>query len=115
MAMLTDDLTRQLIESLKKTDPSKIILFGSHAYGEPGPESDVDLLVVTEDDFFPKNFAEKNAIYLRVSNSITELEKKIPIDLIVHTKAMHRKFIELRGMFSRKIVADGKVLYEKAH
>lgn len=61
--MLTDDLTRQLIESLKKTDPSKIILFGSHAYGEPGPESDVDLLVVTEDDFFPKNFAEKNAIY----------------------------------------------------
>ena len=49
--MLTEDLTRQLVERLKKTDPFKIILFGSHAYGEPGPGSDVDLLVVTEDDF----------------------------------------------------------------
>jgi len=113
--MLTEDFTRQLVERLKKTDPWKIILFGSHAYGEPGPESDVDLLVVTEDDFLPKNFAEKNAIYLRVSNSITEIEKRIPIDLIVHTKAMYRKFIEMRSMFSRKIITDGKVLYEKAH
>ena len=113
--MLTEDLIRQLIERLKKNDPFKIILFGSHAYGEPGPGSDVDLLVVTDDDFLPKNFAEKNAIYLSVSNSITDLEKKIPIDLIVHTKAMHRKFIEMRSMFSRKIIADGKVLYEKNH
>ena len=113
--MLTEDLENQLVERLKVTDPSKIILFGSHAYGEPGPESDVDLLVVTEDDFLPENFAEKNAIYLRVARSIIEIEKRIPIDLIVHTKAMHRKFIEMGSMFSRKIAADGKVLYEKAH
>jgi predicted nucleotidyltransferase len=26
--------------------PERIILFGSHAYGQPGPYSDVDLLVV---------------------------------------------------------------------
>jgi predicted nucleotidyltransferase len=26
--------------------PHKVILFGSHAYGEPGPDSDVDLVVV---------------------------------------------------------------------
>lgn len=113
--MLTEDLTRLLVERLKKTDPCKIILFGSHAYGEPDSASDVDLLVVTEDDFLPKNFAEKNAIYLKVSNAITEIEKIIPIDLIVHTKAMHRKFIEMGSMFSRKIVVDGKVLYEKTH
>lgn len=113
--MLTEDLKIHLVEKLKATDPFKIILFGSHAYGEPGPESDVDLLVVTEDDFLPQTFAEKNAIYLRVANSITEIEKKMPIDLIVHTKAMHRKFIEMGSMFSRKIASDGKVLYEKTH
>jgi predicted nucleotidyltransferase len=113
--MLTEDLKIQLVERLREIDPYKIILFGSHAYGEPGPESDVDLLVVTEDDFLPLSFAEKNAIYLRVANSITDIEKQMPIDLIVHTKAMHRKFIEMGSMFSRKIAADGKVLYEKAH
>src|SRR5438552_567849 len=28
--------------------PEKIVLFGSHAYGQPTPESDVDLLVVMD-------------------------------------------------------------------
>ncbi len=113
--MLTEDLKTQLIERLIATDPHKIILFGSYSHGAPGPESDVDLLVVTDDDFLPRDFAEKNAIYLRVSNAITEIEKQIPIDLIVHTKAMHRKFIEMESLFSRMITTSGKVLYEKTH
>lgn len=113
--MLTEDLKEQLVERLKAIDPHKIILFGSYAYGTPTQESDVDLLVVTRDDFLPRNFAEKNAIYLRVSNSITDIEKQIPIDLIVHTKAMHQKFIEMGGMFSKTISTTGKVLYEKTH
>jgi len=113
--MLTEDLKTQLVEKLKEIDPYRIILFGSHAYGEPGPDSDVDLLVVTDDEVIPKNFAEKNAIYLRVAGSIAEIEKKVPIDLIVHTRAMHRKFFELGSMFSRKIAAEGKILYEKTH
>jgi predicted nucleotidyltransferase len=113
--ILTDALKEQLVEKLKNADPYKIILFGSHAYGNPGPESDIDLLVVTEDDYLPENFAEKNAIYLRVANTIIDIEKKIPVDLIVHTKAMHRKFVEMQSMFSRKITSEGKVWYEKAH
>src|SRR5689334_20576476 len=32
----------------KRYHPQKIILFGSHAYGHPTPESDVDLLVVMD-------------------------------------------------------------------
>ena len=31
----------------------KIILFGSYAYGDPTDESDLDILVVTGDDFIP--------------------------------------------------------------
>lgn len=113
--MLTESLKRQLVDQLKAADPFKIILFGSHAYGNPDHDSDIDLLVVTEDDFLPNDFSEKNAIYLRVANTLTEIEKKIPIDLIVHTKAMHRIFLELDSMFSRKIAVSGKVLYEKTH
>ena len=111
--MLNENLKIQLIERLKKINPYKIILFGSYAYGTPGKDSDVDLLVVTDDDFVPRNFAEKNEIYLRVANMITEIEKQVPIDLIVHTKAMHQKFIRLGSMFARKITSSGAVLYEK--
>jgi predicted nucleotidyltransferase len=31
---------------VREFNPESIILFGSHAYGTPGPDSDVDLLVV---------------------------------------------------------------------
>ena len=36
-----------IVEKLKKADPSKIILFGSYAYGIPEKDSDIDILVVT--------------------------------------------------------------------
>jgi len=112
---MTDDLKHKLVERLKSIDPYKIILFGSHAYGVPNQASDVDLMVVTEDDFLPQSFAEKNEVYLRVASTIVEIEKEFPIDLIVHTRAMHQKFFEMGSQFSKKIAAEGKVLYEKAH
>jgi hypothetical protein len=39
--------------------------------------------------------------------------KKYDIDLIVHTKPMHEKFIQLGSMFSREVTTKGVVLYEK--
>jgi len=111
--MLTKQLQQQLIEKLRIIDPYKVILFGSHAYGTPSSDSDIDLLVVTEDTFLPQSFAEKNAVYLRVAGAIVDIEKRMPIDLLVHTKAMHQKFVEIGGMFARQIVAQGIVLYEK--
>jgi len=110
-----EEIKQEIVERLKAVNPSIVVLFGSYAYGKPDKNSDVDLLVVTDDDFIPNSFREKNAIYLRVSNTITDLEKRIPIDLIVQTKPMHRKFIELGSMFSRMIAAKGIVLYEKSH
>jgi len=38
---------RQMVERItKRFQPEKIILFGSHARGHAGPDSDVDLLIV---------------------------------------------------------------------
>lgn len=113
--MLTEKLEIQLIEMLKTVDPFKIILFGSQVSGVPDDDSDIDLLVVTQDEHLPQSFAEKNAIFLRVSNTITDIEKTHPIDLIVHTKLMHRKFLEMGSLFSKQIIAEGRVLYEKTH
>jgi predicted nucleotidyltransferase len=102
-----------LVEKLKSTQPEKIILFGSYAYGSPNENSDLDILVVTSDDIIPSSFSEKSQIYLRISKSISDIKTKFPIDLIVHTKAMHLKFIELNSLFARELLMKGKVLYEK--
>ena len=104
----------ELVERLKRIHPYKIILFGSYAYGEPNKDSDIDLLVVTQDEFIPQNFKEKTAVYLRVARMIQAIEEKMPIDLIVHTKTMHEKFLALNSMFCRKIVREGVILYEHA-
>lgn len=104
-----------IIEKLKDTDPEKIILFGSYASGESSEESDLDILVVTRDDIIPSNFSEKSRIYLRISKAISEIKKEFPIDLIVHTRAMHKKFIEKDSLFARELLTKGKVIYEKTN
>jgi uncharacterized protein len=110
---LDESLKHEILKRLLPLQPEKIILFGSYAYGEPHRDSDLDLLVVTHDDFLPQNYKEKSDIALQVSHVLTELEKKIPIDLIVHTKKMYERFVELNSMFCRKIHRDGVILYER--
>jgi uncharacterized protein len=102
-----------IVERIKKEMPSKIILFGSYAYGEVTEDSDIDILVVTNDEQMPENYAEKSKIYLRIARSISDIQKQFPIDLIVHTKAMHKKFIETDSLFSRELLLKGKVMYEE--
>jgi uncharacterized protein len=89
---MTEKYISQITERLKQINPYKVILFGSYAYGKPREDSDIDLLVVTNDDFIPKNFKESTEIYLKVSEQLKEIHQDVAIDLIVHTKPMFSKF-----------------------
>ena len=104
-----------IVERLMETKPEKIILFGSYAYGEPEDNSDLDILVVTGDEIIPSDFSEKSKIYLRISKAISEIKREFPVDLIVHTKPMHEKFIENNSLFARELLEKGKVIYEKGN
>lgn len=103
-------LKHEIIERLKPLNVEKVILFGSYAYGTPNEESDIDLYVVTKDDFIPQSWKEKNEVYLNVSKPLRDLRTRFAIDLIVHTKQMNDKFIELNSSFSKEILSRGKVL-----
>ena len=113
LSMTGEKFIPLLTEQIKKHSPEKIILFGSYAHGVPTLDSDIDIMVVTNDDFIPSSFEEKSKIYLKIARSINDIQKQFPVDLIVHTKAMHQKFIELNGMFARELLTKGKILYEK--
>ena len=67
-----------IIEKLKPTDPEKIILFGSYAYGEPSTGSDLDILVVTGDDVIPSSFSEKSLYLPEDFKSDCFTQKRIP-------------------------------------
>jgi predicted nucleotidyltransferase len=83
--------------------PDKIILFGSHAYGTPNADSDVDLLVI-----MPARNQGSKAGRIR-----WEVQAPFPMDLIVRTPEALRWRLEEGDSFLREIVSRGKVLHEK--
>ncbi|MCI0380889.1 MAG: nucleotidyltransferase domain-containing protein [Gemmataceae bacterium] len=85
--------------------PDKIILFGSHAYGTPNVDSDVDLLVV-----MPAHNQHDQAVRIR-----WRLAAPFPVDLIVRTPKQIAWRLKEAESFTTTIVSKGKVLYEKVH
>jgi predicted nucleotidyltransferase len=113
MAMLSDaiglwdELKNQISDALRPLRPEKVIVFGSYAWGQPTEGSDIDLYVVTQDDFVPSTWRQKRDIVRRVSNQILDLRTRYPIDLLVHTRPMHQEFVERDSSFARQIMSEG--------
>ena|SRR5436190_24336095 len=95
---------KRIVSELK---PEKIILFGSYAYGNPTPDSDVDLLVIT------KTKAKEIDRYVAVSNLL--YPRQFPVDILVKTPSEIETEGKKRGnFFMREILTKGKVLYERS-
>jgi predicted nucleotidyltransferase len=84
--------------------PDKIILFGSHAYGAPHADSDVDILVI-----MPARNELDQAFSIRLA-----APAPFPMDMIVRTPKNLKWRLEEGESFSTEVVTKGKVLYEKA-
>jgi predicted nucleotidyltransferase len=104
---LAGHLETRIREALEPLHPEAVILFGSYAWGRPTEGSDIDLYVVTQDDFLPATWREKRDIVRAVSNRILDLRTRHAIDLLVHTRPMHREFIETDSSFARQIMNEG--------
>jgi predicted nucleotidyltransferase len=90
---------REVAEQFK---PEKIILFGSHAYGRPHADSDVDILVIMPcrnelDQAFKISWAT---------------QPPFSLDIIVRKPHDMKWRLEEGDWFLRDIVSKGKVLYE---
>jgi len=105
----------QLKQKISELNPYLILLFGSYASGNPNKDSDIDLLVVTNDTYIPQNFKEKSNLYVSISEHILPITKQVPVDLIVYTLPMYKKFIEIGSLFSKEIITNGIVLYENKY
>jgi len=85
--------------------PQKIILFGSYAYGQPGPDSDIDLLIIktTGDEFL-----ERLCTVRRVT---VGTHPSVPFDPIVLTPTELEDRLEAGDQFLREIHDKGEVVY----
>ena len=98
-----DDLVRRIVERFQ---PEKIILFGSHARGTAGQDSDADILVVMP----VKGSKRKKATEMDVALIGLDL----PVDLIVVTPEELERNKNQIGTIVYPALREGKVLYEKA-
>ena len=110
--MDTQKIILEITEIYKQQGVDKVILFGSHAYGNPSADSDIDLMIVVPLETSPSTHREKMDLYLHYNQFIKTFRKIVPIDLIVYTKDTYERFIELDSMFSKEITNRGIVLYE---
>jgi len=97
------EMTERIIRDF---DPEKIILFGSHARGEAGPDSDADLLVVM------RVSGSKRKMAARIDLAISGLG--LPKDVIVVTPEEVEKYKNVVGTIIYPALREGKILYERA-
>jgi predicted nucleotidyltransferase len=86
--------------------PQRVILFGSAARGEAGPESDIDLLVVLDDDV-PSEKLTAKAIHAARSGY------RDPVDIIPCRSSVLRSRARAIGSFAHIALREGITIYER--
>jgi predicted nucleotidyltransferase len=104
-AHLEESLEDIKVRLVRELNPQQIILFGSHAYGRPGVDSDVDLLIIMDSHERPVARAAMVSRLLR--------PRPFPIDILVRTPEEIRYRLEIGDQFMREIFERGRVLYDQ--
>jgi predicted nucleotidyltransferase len=95
------EIVRRLCAALA---PERIYLFGSCAYGAPGRDSDVDLLVVVPES--------RLGFYQRATEASRALDGiAVPIDVLVYTREEFDGRASLSVSLERTVLNKGKLLY----
>jgi predicted nucleotidyltransferase len=86
--------------------PRRVIVFGSVARGESGPDSDIDLLVIVDDDTPPDRLTIRAGIASRMSY-------RHPADVIPCRESTFRRKARIVGTLAYEAAHSGKVIYER--
>lgn len=102
-----DEPIRKMVRRIiRRFAPDKIILFGSHARGDAGPDSDVDLLIVMPVSDSTRRMAVEIGVALH--------DIRVPKDVIVTTPEEFEWRKDTIGTIEWPAWHEGKVLYAKS-
>ncbi len=106
--MMSEESTTLLNEIARRiltvSDPQQILLFGSHARGNAGPDSDWDLLVIEE----VERPRQRSVEIRRALRGLL-----IPIDVIVATPRQIERYRESPALLYQAALREGRRLYER--
>ena len=95
-----DEIVRRLMSALA---PQQIILFGSYATGVPGRDSDVDLMVLVDDEIAAPEHYRRAYACLRGLN--------LPVELHVSSRSRFERYADVFGSLQYEIRRKGILLY----
>ncbi|MBN1973711.1 MAG: nucleotidyltransferase domain-containing protein [Sedimentisphaerales bacterium] len=106
----TDNITKKYIQQMvkrivKQFKPEKIILFGSHARGQAGVDSDIDLLVI-----MPVSGSKREKA---IEVAVTLHDIPVAKDILVSTPDDYQWRKEIVGTIERPAALEGKLLYAR--
>lgn len=87
--------------------PRRVIVFGSVARGQAGPDSDIDLLVVVDDDTPPEKLTLKAGYEARRSYGY-------PTDIFPCREQTYRRKCHVVGTIPYAARTEGIVIYERS-
>lgn len=96
-----EEMTRRLVDEFH---PLKIILFGSHAWGEPTEDSDVDIMVIVE-----KSDEKPIKRDIRARKKLIGIS--VPMDVLVKTQDEFDYFANVKATLEWWVSERGRVLY----
>ena len=107
MKILDNTILQEITERLvAEFDPDQVILFGSHAWGTPNENSDIDLYVVIP------NTPERPLA--RARRALSCLEKlQVSKDVLVRTRLEAQKYQAVYASLESLIFEKGRKLYER--
>lgn len=98
---LLSDITNRLVNEFR---PENIFLFGSHVWGTPHKDSDLDLLVIiTDSNYSP---SKRSSVAYRCLRDIP-----YPLDILVKTRKEIEKFAQIPISLEHQILNKGRCLY----
>jgi predicted nucleotidyltransferase len=104
--MTTSEDVNQIVQAIvSQFHPRRIILFGSQARGEAGPDSDLDLLVEMETTL-PRREQVR-----RIRRSFDPYP--CAMDIVVYTPDEVRKWAQAPASLVATVMREGRILYEQ--
>jgi len=105
MKIVPQNLLNEAVERLKNEfQPEEIYLFGSHAWGAPTEDSDVDFMVIV-----PQSDERPIRRDQRAQHCLGRL--LISADILVRTRREVNRVRDVRGSLTQDILKRGRKLY----
>jgi len=99
------EITTILGKLIAEYIPQQVILFGSYAYGDPRPDSDIDLLIIKDTS---ERFIDR---WVTVRRILSDAQRSFSLDTLILTPQEVANRLAVGDQFVAEILERGEVLY----